>query len=1232
MDTNEASKIADAAVFATARRHLKDIEKLIIRGAMRGQKYEEIAESYSYTAEYLKQDVGPKLWKLLSQALGEKVSKTNFQSALERYRHLLDVEIVHTLPSTAMNPAEEVLDNASIFPANGMLDRQLLTNRPLYEPSHASDCTSAPNSIYDLGEAPDISLFYGQTATLATLEQWTVREHCRLIALFGMGGAGKTSLAVKAAEQLRRHFDRTIWRSLRDAPLPQDILFNWLVFLSDGQEASLPTTLDAAISRLIGYLRSSRCLLILDNVESVLLSGSNSGEYREGYEGYGILFTRLAEIAHQSCLILTSREKPREVGGLEGQLLPVRSLRVVGLDRAEGQALLQTKGLVGEQHECETLIDIYLGNPLALKIVSTTIQDLFDGQISTFLDGGAIAISDIWHLLEAQFNRLSDLEKQIMHWLAIDREPVSLQELRDDLLGRIPERKLLEALESLQRRSLIEGKAGSFTQQSVVMEYVTAVLIERISQEILTGSELLLNNLALLKASAKDYVRETQLRLIIQPIISQLTIALGTKTYVDRYLTQLLSRLRAQTYSAIGYAPGNIVNLLCQMQVDLSDRDFSSLAIRQADLRDRNLSGVNLSHSDLSKSAFTEIFSGIISLAFHPQGHLFATGTVTGEVHLWSVADGKQIVSFRAHTGWLLSLAFSPDGNAIATCSDDQTVKIWDVSTKECLHTFREHGDWVWSVAFSPDGQTLVSAGADRTIRFWSIDRVSKQPSGNRSFKVLRGHTGLVRSIAFSLHGKTLASSSDDRTIKLWDINTGICTKTLEGHASWVWAVTFSPNGKLLASSSVDSTIGIWDAKTGKIIKRLRGHSGLVKSIAFSHDSQILVSGGDDNTVRLWDLATGSYPKILPGHGGWVWAVAFSPIDYLIVTCSDNYIIKICDIQAARCLRTLQGYTDEVRALALSPDGQIIASGSSDRTTRLWQLDTDRCYKVLRENLHWVAAVAFSPDGKILASGSDRLKLWHVPGGQYFKTLKGHASLINAIVFDRTGELLVTGSCDNTAKLWHLESEQCLQTFQGHTNWIWAVALSPNDRTLATASGDATAKLWDIATGECLKTLRGHSGQIWTVAFSPNGQIVATGSDDCLIKLWDVNTGESLTDLQAHTNGIKSVAFSSDGQILASGSDDRTIRLWHLPTNTCIKTLTGHEGRVWAIAFTPDGENLISGSQDSTIKFWHIDTGASWKTLKPNEIYKDMNITAVTGLTEAQRSALLSLGAVETEN
>jgi len=44
------------------------------------------------------------------------------------------------------------------------------------------------------------------------------------------------------------------------------------------------------------YLRSSRCLLVLDNGESILRSGERAGRYRSGYEGYGQLLRQMSNI------------------------------------------------------------------------------------------------------------------------------------------------------------------------------------------------------------------------------------------------------------------------------------------------------------------------------------------------------------------------------------------------------------------------------------------------------------------------------------------------------------------------------------------------------------------------------------------------------------------------------------------------------------------------------------------------------------------------------------------------------------------------------------------------------------------------------------------------------------------------------------------------------------------------------------------------------------------------
>jgi hypothetical protein len=193
--------------------------------------------------------------------------------------------------------------------------------------------TSPPESTrrQDWGEAPDVSAFYGRYDDLVTLTRWLDDDHCRLIALLGMGGIGKTALATKLARQTAGKFDYVIWRSLRNAPPPvRELLTECIQFLSDQQEIDLPERTDKAITRLIHYLTTQRCLVVLDNAEAILQEGQ-AGHYRPDYEDYGQLLQRLGESEHQSCVIVTSREKPREVGQLEGEAAPIRSHPLTGL-------------------------------------------------------------------------------------------------------------------------------------------------------------------------------------------------------------------------------------------------------------------------------------------------------------------------------------------------------------------------------------------------------------------------------------------------------------------------------------------------------------------------------------------------------------------------------------------------------------------------------------------------------------------------------------------------------------------------------------------------------------------------------------------------------------------------------------------------------------------------------------------------------------------------------------
>ena len=155
----------------------------------------------------------------------------------------------------------------------------------------------------------------------------------------------------------------------------------------------MPAGLERRISLLLSHLRRRRSLVVLDNLETLLEEGDATGRYRPGYEGYGRLLRRVAETAHRSCLLITSREKPATLVPLEGIRSPVRTLRLCGLDALACQELLADNGEIGQ-----------------------------------FLSGSEVIFGSIQDLLAEQFARLSALERTVLLWLAIVREPVTIQE------------------------------------------------------------------------------------------------------------------------------------------------------------------------------------------------------------------------------------------------------------------------------------------------------------------------------------------------------------------------------------------------------------------------------------------------------------------------------------------------------------------------------------------------------------------------------------------------------------------------------------------------------------------------------------------------------------------------------------------------------------------------------------------------------------------------------------
>lgn len=461
MDADEALRFVEELIRVRGEKPLNDLQRTIFRGSWLGQDYKEIHRHCEQVGlAHLMRNVGPKLWKSLSHLLTDlldeaiEVKKDYLQGPIQRLHDRLHPQ-----------------NGATFAPEPVSFDESEFSNPMLFDPI---------NRKQDWGHAPDVSLFQGRSRELEELHQWTMEEGCRLIALVGTAGIGKTVLSVKLTELLRDRFEYVVWRSLdpaltgQPAPTLPNLLADLIQVLADQPDRR------ADLTRFLEYLRDRRCLVVLDGFDAVMQGGQLSGDYLPGYAGYGDLLRRVGSTHQLSCVVLTSREKPVEIEQQDGESAPVRCQFLGGLRTAEAQNLMLTKGnFTATEPEWRSLVYQYDGNPRFLQQVATTIVHAFGRDVSRFLtyqQDRAIFVGDIRRLLDQQISRLSNSELTIIRALAHYREPATLEEIQQFATSNLSRHHLLEVLLSLVRRSLLSSSSISYSLHPLLIEYVNEYL------------------------------------------------------------------------------------------------------------------------------------------------------------------------------------------------------------------------------------------------------------------------------------------------------------------------------------------------------------------------------------------------------------------------------------------------------------------------------------------------------------------------------------------------------------------------------------------------------------------------------------------------------------------------------------------------------------------------------------------------------------------------------------
>ncbi|MBE9009610.1 AAA family ATPase [Pseudanabaenaceae cyanobacterium LEGE 13415] len=386
-------------------------------------------------------------------------------------------------------------------------------------------------------------LCYGRLPTMTQLQTWLDDRQSRVIWLYGRAGMGKTTVARNIFHQSKSL--RTAWYSLETAIALPDLVNQLLLSLSQGKIAQ------GTVADLLHYLKQHRCLVVLDQWETLLASQE---QYPDDYQ----TLLRSLSTGHQSTVFVISRQR---LPTLLAQRITPRCYELTGLTYEDDRDFLIAEGLKGCEDDLRKFIAIY-NNPQLIKLMAERIRTVHSGSIATLVESGVSIYGnqDIAQVIRSEFRYLSELEQSILYWFALWRRSIDYSELRQSLPD-ISLPHLDDALYSLiSQQSLIRKlESAEYAVDPVTLKEITNLLVEQFAREIRDLIEGRSTSTARLIISHSfvvedEVIRAEQMQRIVRAIARLLQTKLPLAT-----LRQSIQPLKTQITA--GYAAQNLALL-----------------------------------------------------------------------------------------------------------------------------------------------------------------------------------------------------------------------------------------------------------------------------------------------------------------------------------------------------------------------------------------------------------------------------------------------------------------------------------------------------------------------------------------------------------------------------------------------------------------------------------------------------------------------------------------------
>jgi WD40 repeat protein len=673
----------------------------------------------------------------------------------------------------------------------------------------------------------------------------------------------------------------------------------------------------------------------------------------------------------------------------------------------------------------------------------------------------------------------------------------------------------------------------------------------------------------------------------------------------------------------------------------------------------------------------------VVAVVTHPRDKLIITGSADKLVRIWQSPQLWQ----RSHAGPVRHALVSPKGDVVLSFGEDKTVRAWSVADGKEMLSFPAQEGAILGAAVTGDGMRLVTAGADRVVKLWEVKALApdskKQaplathnlsgvpqgtalnPSGShlavalgpqdsmikvyelpsfRELVSLDGHPGGTHALAF--HGEnTLLSAGADKVARLDELP---IQAVWPAHNGRVTALQYHPNGGQILTAGQDKAVILWDAAKRVPLRRFESLGEPVADAGFSRDGLwIAATGGkraqvwnagdgkpavtialpanglavaltadrsrlavlcDNRETQVYEVATGKplqfYRDIEPGK-----ALAFHANNSLVRAAG-----KVVFVETMNVLRTLNGPGHPLRALAVTQNGANVLTGGADKGVKIWNASNGNLDRAIATDVSGITSVSISRNLALVAVGSEdkALRLLTFGDGKLQKSLQT-SSPIRSLAFSPDDRSLATGSADGAVQVYNAvfnpnqPTPDFLQSVQSFSQpaATTGIVLANDNRTLYSTGPDKALRIWKLAADTPTRSFQ-HPNYVNALSFQPQGTMLASGGQDGKVRLFDLVKGAQLREINAHPTKdgtmIYAVGWTPDGKQVLTAGYDNSLRLFDAASGNKVREFRaykvkefeqGHQDSVFCAAISPDGKYVASGSSglERVLKLWKAGDG-----------------------------------------